>query len=115
MQTSPSLSPPASQRSELLPSNFGCGDEPLASEPTLHAEVDLKEGLTKEVNLMPENFIGTWMGLMAFTERRLEHAVEKMLEELAFQLLPCWTGRTGEGASPAPSRKQPLLISPSLP
>jgi hypothetical protein len=91
MQTSPSLSPPASQRSELLSSNFRCGDEPLASEPTLHAEVDLKEGLTKEVNLMPKNFIGTWMGLMA-----LEHAIEMKLEELAFQL-PHPAGREEQG------------------
>jgi hypothetical protein len=53
---------------------------------------------------MPENFIGTWMGLMAFAERRQKHAVKEKLEEKAFQLPSCWTGRTGEGASPALSR-----------
>jgi hypothetical protein len=41
-QTSPSLSPPTSRRSELPPSNLGCGDEPLAAEPTLLAVGDLK-------------------------------------------------------------------------
>jgi hypothetical protein len=53
------------------------------------------------------------MVLMAFTDGRQKHAVEEKLEEMVFQLPPRWPGRTGEGASPVPSRKHPPSDSPS--
>jgi hypothetical protein len=58
IQSSPSLSPSLSRRSQLPPSYSEAGMTPLAAVQKLSAVVDLKRGLTLEVKHAPMPFIG---------------------------------------------------------
>jgi hypothetical protein len=58
-----------------------------------------------EVELVPEPFTGSLMGLMALAIRRRALAVEHGLEKVVFQLPVQRTGKAGAWSSPTPPRR----------
>jgi hypothetical protein len=68
------------------------------------AVADLRRGLRMEVELVPEPFTDSWMGLMALTIRRRALTVEHGLEKVVFHLPVQRTGKVGAGSSPTPPR-----------
>jgi hypothetical protein len=69
-----------------------------------------------EVELVPEPFTGSLMGLMALTIRRRALAVEHGLEKVVFQLPVQRTVKAVAGSSPTPLRKHiPPSDSQNLP
>jgi hypothetical protein len=68
------------------------------------AVADLRRGLLMEVELVPEPFTGSLMGLMALAIRRRALAVKHGLEKVIF--LPVQrTGKAGARSSPTPPRR----------
>jgi hypothetical protein len=80
------------------------------------AVADFRRGLRMEVELVPEPFTGSLMGLMALAIRRRALAVEHGLEKVVFQLPVQRTGKAGAGSSPtSPRRNIPPSDSQNLP
>jgi hypothetical protein len=80
------------------------------------AVANLRRGLRMEVELVPEPFTGSLMGLMALTIRRRALAIEHGLEKVVFQLPVQQTGKAGAGSSPtSPRRHIPPSNSQNLP
>jgi hypothetical protein len=66
-----------------------------------------------EVELMPESFTGSLMGLMALSSRRRALAVTQGLDRVVFQLPVQRTGKAGADSSPTPTEKgHPAVILP---